>query len=440
MFRITDVRAREILDSRANPTVEVDVIVDETTVGRAAVPAGASTGAAEAVELRDRADARYDGRGVRRAVRHVRNTIRPQVLGMDPTDQQALDAHLVDLDGTDSKQRLGANALLGVSLAAAHAAAAAHRITLFRHIQRLTQDAWRAAAPSQGADVAQADAPLRIPLPMTNMISGGLHAGGNLDFQDVLIAPRGANDYCTGLQWIVRVYRRLGRLLEDAGYDGRLVGDEGGYGPRLETNREAIEFVVRAIEAAGLRPGEDVTIALDVAASHFYREGLYCLESEGSVRLQSSEMIDRLEAIVDNLPVTSIEDGLAEEDWSGWRELTDRLGNRVQLIGDDLFATNTQRLRKGIDTKVANSVLIKVNQAGTLSEALQAIIAARAAGYSVVVSARSGETEDTTIADLAVGTSAEQIKIGSVARSERGAKYNQLLRIEEQLSSANDPG
>ncbi len=436
MFRITDVLAREILDSRANPTVEVDVFVNGTMSGRAAVPAGASTGAAEAVELRDRGEAWYDGWGVRQAVRNVRETIRPHVLGLDPVDQQALDACLVDLDGSPGKQRLGANALLGVSLAAAHAAAAARGTALFLHIQQLMRDTSPAAEAADHADAACSTPPLTMPLPMTNMISGGLHAGGNLDFQDVLIAPRGAADYRTGLEWMVRIYRRLGRLLADAGYDGRLVGDEGGYGPRLETNREAIEFVVRAIEAVGLQPGDDVTIALDVAASHFFRGGLYCLDNEGSVRLQSSEMINRLEALVDNLPITSIEDGLAEEDWEGWQELTDRMGDRIQLIGDDLFATNTQRLRRGIQTNVANSVLVKVNQVGTLSEALQTLATARAAGYSVVVSARSGETEDTTIADLAVGTSAEQIKIGSVARGERGAKYNQLLRIQELLCSA----
>ena len=270
---------------------------------------------------------------------------------------------------------------------------------------------------------------------MTNMISGGLHAGGNLDFQDVLITPIGAPDYRTGLEWIVRVYRRLGELLTHAGYEGRLVGDEGGYGPRLRSNRQAVEFVVRAIEAAKLRPGEDVTIALDVAATHFLQhDSSYRLATEKDTTLTSAEMIDRLEAWVGEFPITSIEDGLAEEDWNGWQELTRRLGDRVQLVGDDLFTTNEQRIAKGIELGVGNSVLIKVNQIGTLTEALRAIAVARAAGYSLVVSARSGETEDTTIADVAVGVAAEQIKIGSIVRSERLAKYNQLLRIAESFA------
>jgi enolase len=418
LSRITKIHAREVLDSRGNPTVEVDVHASGDVFGRAIVPSGASTGAAEAHELRDCDAARYDGRGVRRAVAHVNEIIAPALLGMNPEEQQAVDAKLLELDDTPQKTKLGGNSLLGVSLAVAHAGATAKNLPLYQHIHQLFQQT--ACVP-------------KMPLPMTNMISGGLHAGGNLDFQDVLIMPVGAPDFPAALEWIIRVYRRLGELLSAAGYEGRLVGDEGGYGPRLQDNRQAVEFVVRAIEAAKLRPGEDVTIALDVAATHFYKNGSYQLAAEGDRRLTSSEMIDRLDAWVSEFPITSIEDGLAEDDWRGWEELTRRLGSRVQLVGDDLFATNESRVRRGIVQGVANSVLIKVNQIGTLSETFRTMHAARSAGYTLVVSARSGETEDTTIADLAIGTAAEYIKIGSITRSERLAKYNRLLRIEESL-------
>jgi len=415
---ISKTHAREVLDSRGKPTVEVEVTCSDGAFGRAIVPSGASTGRAEALELRDAHLPWYEGQGVQQAVDIVNNILGPALLGQDADDQPTIDSQLLELDSSPQKSNLGGNALLGISLATAHAAAASQRIPLYRHINNLLP----ARTPA-------------MPLPMTNMISGGLHAGGNLDFQDVLIAPVGAPDYRIGLEWIVRVYRRLGELLTGAGYEGRLVGDEGGYGPRLESNRQAVEFVVRAIEAAKLRPGEDVTIALDVAATHFVQsDGNYRLVTEKDTTFTSAEMIARLDTWVNEFPITSIEDGLAEEDWAGWQKLTRRLGDRIQLVGDDLFTTNEHRIAKGIELGVGNSVLIKVNQIGTLTEALRAISVARGAGYSLVVSARSGETEDTTIADLAVGVAAEQIKIGSIVRSERLAKYNQLLRIAEAFA------
>jgi len=426
--QISKIHAREVLDSRGNPTIEVEIHCASGAMGKAIVPAGASTGKAEAHELRDGDPARYDGRGVLKAVGNVNAVLAPAVRGLDPAEQAAIDARLCELDGTPHKSRLGANALLGVSLAAAHAAAADLRIPLYRHLNQL----WRALPNEASQTPAPEGREPRMPLPMTNMISGGLHAGGNLDFQDFLIMPVGAASYRVGLEWIVRIARRLGELLSKAGYEGRLVGDEGGYGPRLPGNREAAAFVVRAIESAGLRPRDDVTIAIDVASSHFFDGSHYRLRATGDARLTSAEMIDQLEALVDEFPITSIEDGLAEEDWSGWQELTERLGQRVKLVGDDLFATNPERIERGIALGAANSVLIKVNQIGTLSETLQAMQVAQTAGYGRVVSARSGETEDSTIADLAVGASAELIKIGSIQRSERLAKYNRLLVIEEE--------
>jgi enolase len=416
MSRILKVHAREILDSRGRPTVEAEVHLEGGIVGRASVPSGASTGVAEASELRDGDAAWYDGWGVRRAVENVVQTIGPALAGMDALNQAAVDQRLIELDGTANKSRLGANAVLASSLAVARGGAAARSMPLYRYL----------------ADLARCTP--RLPRPMTNMISGGKHAGGNLDFQDVLIIPQGAADYPTGLEWIVRVYRRLGKLLNDAGYEGYLVGDEGGYGPRLKSNREAVEFVVRAIEAAHLRPGDGMTIALDVAASHFYRDGGYYLAAESGQRLTSSQMIDRLEQWVAEFPIASIEDGLSEGDWAGWKELTGRLGSKVALVGDDLFATNEMLLQRGIDETVANAVLIKVNQIGTLTETLRTISLAKQHGYTTVISARSGETEDDFLADLAVGVAGDYIKIGSVARSERLAKYNALIRIAEELS------
>ena len=414
-MKITKVHAREILDSRGKPTVEAEVHLEGGIVGRVSVPSGASTGAAEVCELRDNDAGRYDGLGVRRAVENVNTVIGQAIAGHDAGDQAAIDQRMIDLDHTANKSRLGANAILAVSLANARAFARSQERPLWFVL-----------------GLAKA----KMPLPMVNMISGGKHAGGNLDIQDVLIMPVGARDYPTGLEWIVRVYRRLGKLLTGAGYEGYLVGDEGGYGPRLKSNREAVEFVVRAIEAAGLRPGDDVTIALDVAASHFYREGGYYLAAEQGEKLTSSQMIDRLDAWTREFPISSIEDGLAENDWAGWRELTARLGNHVKLIGDDLFATNEKLLQRGIDEKVANAVLIKVNQIGTLTETFRTILLAQRNRYSCIVSARSGETEDDFLADLAVGTAADHIKIGSIARSERLAKYNRLLRIAEELSNS----
>ncbi|MEX2119509.1 MAG: phosphopyruvate hydratase [Pirellulales bacterium] len=444
MPTISRIHAREVLDSRGDPTVEVEIHCSSGAMGRAIVPAGASTGRAEARELRDGDPARYDGRGVLAAVANVNDQIAPALLGFDPCRQSELDQRLCQLDGTPDKSRLGANALLGVSLAAAHAAAAAGGLPLFRHLN----DLWRQAGTTGGAPADATfdkDMAPRLPMPMTNMISGGLHAGGNLDFQDFLIMPVGAVSYSVGLEWIVRIHRRLGRLLTEAGFEGRLVGDEGGYGPRLPDNRQAAAFLVTAIEAAGLRPLDDVTIALDVASSHFFDGSHYRLRAEGPVRpdsdpvrLDSDQLIDRLQALVDEFPITLIEDGLAEDDWDGWRRLTSRLGGRVRLVGDDLLATNPDRVRRAIESGVANSVLVKLNQIGTLSETLQTMRLARTAGYGCIVSARSGETEDVTIADLAVATAAEFIKIGSIQRSERLAKYNRLLAIEEHLATCAD--
>ncbi len=418
---ITRIVAREVLDSRGHPTVEAEVHTEGKARGRAIVPSGASTGAAEAYELRDTGLARYEGRGVHQAVANVRDTIGPALVGCDALDQRAIDARLIELDGSREKRKLGGTALLAVSLACAHAAAAARGVPLYRHLYELYRQI-DSGAPDP-----------RVPQVMVNMISGGLHGGGNLDFQDFLVMPVGAGNLAVGLEWVVRVYRRLGTLLSSAGHEGRLVADEGGYGPRLANNNQAVEFLVRAIEAADLRPGRDVTIALDVAATHFFDKGGYKISATAEVQLSSDDMIHAMACLVDDFPITSIEDPLAEDDWNGWQRLTERLGSRVRLVGDDLFTTNVERLRKGIQLGAANSILIKLNQIGTLSETLATIHVAREAGYSTIVSARSGETEDTTIADLAVATAADLIKIGSIQRSERLAKYNQLLRIAEEL-------
>lgn len=421
MSAISRIQAREVLDSRGQPTVEAEVHTSDGAHGRAIVPSGASTGAFEAHELRDHDVERFDGRGVRRATTHVNEIIAPALVGIDAADQRQVDAVLLALDPSPDKEHLGANAVLAVSLAVAHVGAATRGIPLFVHLNELL----RSVLPSAPAS--------RMPIPMINMISGGLHAGGNLDFQDVLIIPRGAADIAAQLEWSVRIYRRLGRLLDEAGYEGRLVGDEGGYGPRLTSNREAIDFVVRAIEAAGLTPGDQVGIALDVASTHFFDGTHYRLSKTGE-RLTSEQMVDMLEKLVADFAIESIEDGIAEEDWAGWQLLTRRLGTKLRLVGDDLFTTNPCRLARGIELGAANSVLVKVNQIGTLTETFETIKIALQNGYAYVVSARSGETEDHTIADLAVATAAEHIKIGSIVRSERLAKYNQLLRIAEQLA------
>ena len=433
--RIDRIQAREVFDSRGKPTVEVDIYCEDSTgFGRAIVPSGASTGKFEAVELRDGDTSRLDGQGVKNAVEHVNHEIADAIVGLDAADQSLIDHTLCELDGTENKSRLGANAILGVSLAAAHAAANSKQITLVEHLRTVWQTVPRTcSAESIPERTANISGQSRMPLPMVNMISGGLHAGRNLDIQDVLILPVGATSYMQALEWIITVYRRLGSVLSEAGYEGYLVGDEGGFGPRLKSNREALDLVVQAIEAAGFQPGDDIAIGLDVAATHFLHDGKYRLAAEEGRLYTAEQFIDVLEEWVNAYPIISIEDGLAEDDWQGWRILTERLGDRVQLIGDDLFVTNRKRLERGIAENVANGILIKVNQIGTLWETMEAMRLAIDNGYWPVVSARSGETEDASIADFVVATGAGQIKVGSIVRSERLAKYNQLIRIEEQL-------
>ncbi|HXK24933.1 MAG TPA: phosphopyruvate hydratase [Myxococcota bacterium] len=414
VVEIARVRGREILDSRGNPTVEVEVETSRGAIGRAAVPSGASTGSREALELRDGDPKRYGGKGVQRAVANVNGELAKAVAGRPLgglAEQAALDAALVALDGTETKSRLGANALLGVSLAAAHAAAAAAGVPLYRFLG--------------GADAAL------LPAPMMNVINGGAHADNTVDLQEFMLFPVGAPSFSEALRWGVETFHALKKILSAQGL-ATAVGDEGGFAPNLKSNREAIELVLRAIEAAGYRPGEQIALALDPAASEFHRDGRYVLEGEGAVK-STDEMIAFWEEWVTRYPVVSIEDGLGESDWDGWRKLTQRLGARTQLVGDDLFVTNPKILTEGIAKRVANAILIKVNQIGTLSETLEAIRTARAAGYAAVVSHRSGETEDTTIADLAVGSGCGQIKTGSLSRSDRIAKYNRLLRIESEL-------
>jgi enolase len=413
---ITSIHAREVLDSRGNPTVEVEVHCHGGAWGRAIVPSGASTGRHEAVELRDGDPTRFGGKGVRRAVANVCDVIAPLLLGLPVTEQEQIDRTLRELDGTTNKSRLGANAILGVSLACAQAAAAARQQPLWRYLDR--------------------DGRARMPLPMVNLICGGLHAGGNLDFQDFLLLPIGARSYSEALEITSAVYRCLSARLIQFGYEGVLVGDEGGFGPRLLSNEHAAEMILGAFDAAGLMPGRDAAIALDVASTHFYREGCYQLKMPSQTVLTSGEMVAYLHQWVEDYPILSIEDGMAEDDWEGWRMLTTELGDQVQLVGDDLFVTNPERLRHGIAEGIANCVLVKVNQIGTLTETLEVVRLAREAGYRAVISARSGETEDTTLADLSVATGTGQIKIGSVARSERLAKYNRLLRIEEEMGDA----
>lgn len=428
MGLIDSIQARAVFDSRGYPTVEVEVGCSGGARGRAIVPSGASTGKHEALELRDRDPTRYSGMGVSKAIRHVEQVIAPELVGQTVQDQSGIDRRMFELDGTPSKSRLGANAILGVSLACAHAAAAAERLELFEYLALLWQPLLNdIGAPDQ-------DSSFRLPMPMVNMISGGRHAGGNLDFQDFLIIPLGAQSFRQALEWSVHIYHALGKVLNDRGYESTLIGDEGGYGPRLNANREAVGLLLDAIGAAGLRAGRDVSIALDVASSEFWTEGNYRTIAGGERSLLASELVEEYAAWAADYPIVSIEDGCAEDDWEGWDLLTRRLGQKLQLVGDDLFVTNSARLAEGIRRGVANAILVKLNQIGTLSETLEVIAQAKRAGYHAIVSARSGETEDTTIAHLAVATSAGQIKIGSVARGERLAKYNELLRIEDALA------
>ena len=442
--KIKAIRAREVLDSRARPTVEVEVTCASGTTGRALAPSGASKGRFEALELRDGDRARFGGHGVLQAVENVNSTIAAALVGADAADQSALDERLRELDGSSSFARLGANAVVAVSLATAHAAAAARGVDLVDHLHELwlqtaTPDfqppSFSGMSDRAEASVAHLGKDLVLPLPMVNMISGGMHAGCNLDFQDFLVLPVGAGSFRQALEWVVAVYDQLGALLRERGFEGTLVGDEGGYGPRLETNRQALEILTAAIEASGFHSGRDLAIGLDVAATHLACEGGYVLAHEpGKPTLDSQAIVDLLDEWSTRFPIISIEDPLAETDTAAWQDATRRLGRRVQLIGDDLFVTNPDRFRQLSAGGLANSVLIKVNQIGTLSQTFETMRLALAAGYWPVVSARSGETEDVTIADLAVATGAGQIKIGSVARSERLAKYNQLLRLEDRLA------
>ncbi len=409
MITIVDVFAREILDSRGNPTVEVEVILEDGTMGRAIVPSGASTGVHEAVELRDEDEERYLGKGVLTAVDHVNEIIAPEIIGMDATLQIDIDTIMLELDGTPNKSKLGANAILGVSMAVTRAAAGCLGIPLYQYIG--------------GINARQ------IPVPMMNILNGGQHADNNVDIQEFMILPAGAPTFADGLQMGVEIYHHLKKVLQSRGL-ATAVGDEGGFAPDLPSNEAAIEVILEAVAAAGYQAGEDIYLALDVAASEFYREGKYHLA--GKV-MTSEEMVAFYEELVQKYPILSIEDGLAEDDWSGWALLTEKLGKKIQLVGDDLFVTNTERLAKGIAEGICNSILIKLNQIGTVSETLAAIEMAKQAGYTCVISHRSGETEDTFIADFAVAANAGQIKTGAPARTDRVAKYNQLLRIEEEL-------
>ena len=411
--RIARVRGREILDSRGNPTVEVDVVLESGECASAAVPSGASTGAHEAVELRDGDKSRYDGKGVLKAVGHVNGEIAAALRGADASDQRGIDERLINLDGTANKSRLGANAVLGASLAVARGAALAAGQPLYRYL-------------SAGRE-------LIMPVPMMNILNGGRHAQTKVDFQEFMVVPAGAPSFSEGLRWGTEVFHALKGILHQRGLSTGQ-GDEGGFAPELDANEDAMRLLVDAIERSGHQPGRDVFIALDPAATEFYRDGHYELTGEG-LSLQAEELIDRWARWIARYPVISIEDGLAEDDWEGWRSLTSKLGKRVQLVGDDIFVTNVIRLRRGIESGAANSILIKLNQIGTLTETLETIATARGAGYSTVISHRSGETEDTFIADLAVATGAGQIKTGAPSRSERVAKYNRLLRIEEEVGS-----
>ncbi len=416
---IEEVVAREVLDSRGNPTIEVDVYLNSGVRGRASVPSGASTGSNEALELRDGNPERYGGKGVLNAVDNVNERIAPEIIDMDATDQVAIDNLLCELDGTPNKSKLGANAILGVSLAVAKAAAEGLGLPLFQYL---------------GGAFAHT-----LPVPMMNILNGGKHADSNVDLQEFMVVPTGAEDFPEALRMGVEVYHSLKKVLKEHGYN-TAVGDEGGFAPNLKSNAEALDLIVEAIENAGYTAGEDCYLALDPAASEFYEEGMYHLKGEGRV-LTSEDMVSYYADLVERYPIISIEDGLAESDWDGWKVLTQRLGSKVQLVGDDIFVTNVQFLNRGIEMGVGNSILIKVNQIGTLTETLLAIETAKRAGYTAVISHRSGETEDTTIADIAVATNAGQIKTGAPCRTDRVAKYNQLLRIAEVLGDAADyPG
>jgi len=417
MSKISDIRGREILDSRGNPTVEADVVLDSGALGRAAVPSGASTGTREAVELRDGDGKRYGGKGVLRAVEHVNAAIRQALLGCDPRDQAGLDRVMIELDGTETKGRLGANAILAVSLATAHAAARDARMPLYRYL----------------ATAMLGGRPPVLPVPQMNIVNGGAHANNSLDIQEFMILPAGAPSFREALRYGAEVFHTLKKLLAGRGLS-TAVGDEGGFAPDLGSNEEALGLILQAIEQAGYRPGKDIALGLDVASSELYRNGKYDLASEGRL-FTSGEFTRYLGGLADRYPIVSIEDGMAEADWSGWAKLTGALGSRLQLVGDDIFVTNTRILKEGIEKHVANAILIKLNQIGTLTETLAAIAMAEQAHYASVVSHRSGETEDHTIADIAVATAATQIKTGSLSRSDRIAKYNQLLRIEAELGA-----
>ena len=420
MSAIVDIVGREILDSRGNPTVECDVLLESGTMGRAAVPSGASTGSREAIELRDGDKSRYLGKGVLKAVEHVNTEISEAVLGLDASEQAFLDKTLIDLDGTENKSRLGANAMLAVSMAVARAAAEESGLPLYRYLG--------------GMDSVQ------LPVPMMNVINGGAHANNSLDLQEFMIIPVGAPSFREAVRWGAEVFHALKKIIHDKGMS-TAVGDEGGFAPSVENHEAAIQLILQAIDAAGYTAGEQIALGLDCAASEFYKDGMYVLEGEGGIKLTAQQWTDMLATWVDKYPIISIEDGMHEGDWDGWKILTERLGGKVQLVGDDLFVTNTKILKEGIDKRIANSILIKINQIGTLTETFAAIEMAKRAGYTAVISHRSGETEDSTIADISVGTNAGQIKTGSLSRSDRIAKYNQLLRIEEDLGEiAQYPG
>lgn len=414
MTEIVEVRAREVLDSRGNPTVEAEVIVACGAVGRAAVPSGASTGKREALELRDKESKRYGGKGVAKAVENVQKIIAPAVRGMDSAEQEALDKLMIEIDGTPNKSKLGANAILGVSMASARAASLAYGLPLYRYLGGINAR--------------------YLPVPMMNIINGGAHAANNLDIQEFMIVPVGAKTIVQAVQMGAETFHSLKKILKDKGLS-TAVGDEGGFAPDLESNEDAIKFIIRAIESAGYMPSKDIGIAMDAAASEFYNKGKYVLKSENK-ELTSENMIDYYEELIDKYPILSIEDGLAEQDWDSWELMTDRLGGSVQLVGDDVFVTNPEIFGKGIEEGIANSILIKLNQIGTLTETLDAIEMAKQAGYTTVISHRSGETEDTFIADLVVGVNGGQIKTGSMSRTDRIAKYNQLIRIEEELGQS----